>query len=152
MHGIFKSGLIARLSGAPLRAGFAKEFTRELNHLFFEPPNCPRSKQPDQGRKELGPSFRPRPLFLTPARSPRYADFPRFGRKRAKSPRALSSWACRSKGRAYPRHSPQPVRLKTGPLQSLAFGVLCQACGHAAQEPRRIHRHCIRAWGGQRGR
>lgn len=35
MHGILKSGIIARLSGAPSRVGFTKEFTREWNHLFL---------------------------------------------------------------------------------------------------------------------
>ncbi len=33
-HGLFKSGLISFLSGAPLRVSFTREFTRELNFLF----------------------------------------------------------------------------------------------------------------------
>jgi len=34
-HGLFKSGLITFLSGAPARAGFSRQFTREGNHLFM---------------------------------------------------------------------------------------------------------------------
>jgi heptosyltransferase I len=33
-HGLFKSGIISFLSGAPERAGFSKAFSRELNFLF----------------------------------------------------------------------------------------------------------------------
>ncbi|MBN1571734.1 MAG: glycosyltransferase family 9 protein [Deltaproteobacteria bacterium] len=33
-HGLLKSGLISFFSGAPVRLGFAKGFSKELNHLF----------------------------------------------------------------------------------------------------------------------
>lgn len=33
-HGIFKSGLIGFLSGAPLRVGFSRHYVKELNYLF----------------------------------------------------------------------------------------------------------------------
>jgi ADP-heptose:LPS heptosyltransferase len=33
-HGLFKSGVISFLSGAPLRVGFDKGFSKEMNHLF----------------------------------------------------------------------------------------------------------------------
>ncbi len=33
-HGLFKSGVISFFSGAPVRLGFAKGFSKELNHLF----------------------------------------------------------------------------------------------------------------------
>lgn len=35
MHGIFKSGLLAFFSGAPLRLGFSKKNTKEFNHYFL---------------------------------------------------------------------------------------------------------------------
>jgi lipopolysaccharide heptosyltransferase I len=34
-HGIFKSGVLARLSGAQERIGFAREYTKEFNWLFI---------------------------------------------------------------------------------------------------------------------
>ena len=33
-HGILKSGIISLFSGAPVRLGFEKGFTKEMNHLF----------------------------------------------------------------------------------------------------------------------
>jgi len=33
-HGILKSGIISYFSGAPIRLGFAKGFSKEMNHLF----------------------------------------------------------------------------------------------------------------------
>jgi heptosyltransferase-1 len=33
-HGILKSGIISRLSGAPVRFGYEKGFSKEMNHLF----------------------------------------------------------------------------------------------------------------------
>lgn len=35
IHGIFKSGLLAFLSGAPRRIGFSKNNTKEFNHFFL---------------------------------------------------------------------------------------------------------------------
>jgi 3-deoxy-D-manno-octulosonic-acid transferase/heptosyltransferase-1 len=35
MHGIFKSGLLALLSGAPKRLGFSTKHTKEFNHFFL---------------------------------------------------------------------------------------------------------------------
>jgi len=34
-HGLFKSGLITFLSGAPVRAGFSRKFSREGSHVFM---------------------------------------------------------------------------------------------------------------------
>ncbi|MBN2809424.1 MAG: glycosyltransferase family 9 protein [Deltaproteobacteria bacterium] len=34
-HGIFKSGLLARLSGAPVRVGFARPAAKEGSHFFY---------------------------------------------------------------------------------------------------------------------
>lgn len=33
-HGLFKSGIISFFTGAPVRVGFTREFTKEFNHLF----------------------------------------------------------------------------------------------------------------------
>ena len=33
-HGLLKSGIISYFSGAPIRLGFAKGFSKEMNHLF----------------------------------------------------------------------------------------------------------------------
>ncbi len=44
-HGLFKSGLISYLSGAPMRVSFTKKFTREFNFLFN---NCRFSLETDK--------------------------------------------------------------------------------------------------------
>jgi ADP-heptose:LPS heptosyltransferase len=67
MHGILKSGLIARLSGAPLRVGFAKEFTRELNHLFLNLQVTPAPSSQTRVERNLDLA-----LGLAPSSSPQF--------------------------------------------------------------------------------
>lgn len=52
-HGLFKSGLIALFSGAPIRVGFARGFVKESNYLFTNRKVIPSSADLPRVRRNL---------------------------------------------------------------------------------------------------